>query len=66
MKYNKQELVERAKEASGRGGWRGGGRPVTAYKVPLMVRISQEAADKLAGVKNKSEYIDELIKAAKE
>jgi hypothetical protein len=27
-----------------------------------MVRVSQEAADKLAGVKNKSEYIDELIK----
>ncbi len=38
------------------------GRPVTAYKVPLMVRISQEAADKIAGVANKSEYIDELIK----
>ena len=54
------------KKTSGRGGWRGGGRPVTALKVPLMVRISQEAADKLAGVKNKSEYIDELIKAAKE
>jgi hypothetical protein len=57
---------EEAKKTTGRGGWRGGGRPVTAYKVPLMVRISQEAADKLAGVKNKSEYIDELIKAAKE
>ena len=38
------------------------GRPVTAYKVPLMVRISQEAADKLAAVANKSEYIDNLIK----
>ena len=37
-------------------------RPVTAYKVPLMVRISQEAADKIADVANKSEYIDELIK----
>ena len=40
------------------------GRPVTAYKVPLMVRISQEAADKIADVSNKSEYIDELIKKA--
>ena len=40
------------------------GRPVTAYKVPLMVRITQEAADKLADVPNKSEYIDELIKNA--
>ena len=38
------------------------GRPVTAYKVPLMVRISQEAADMIADVHNKSEYIDELIK----
>ena len=38
------------------------GRPVTPYKVPLMVRISQEAADKIANVENKSEYIDELIK----
>lgn len=57
---------EEAKKTSGRGGRReGSGRPVTALKVPLMVRISQEAADKLAGVKNKSEYIDELIKQAK-
>lgn len=53
---------EATKKTSGRGGWRGGGRPVTAYKVPLMVRISQEAADMIADVKNKSEYIDELIK----
>ena len=37
------------------------GRPVTAYKVPLMVRVSQEAADKLANVGNKSEVIDRLI-----
>ena len=34
---------------------------MTAYKVPLMVRISQEAADLLADVKNRSEYIDGLI-----
>lgn len=47
---------------SNRGGWRGGGRPVTVYKVPVMVRISQEAADLLADVKNRSEYIDTLIK----
>ena len=35
---------------------------MTPYKIPLMVRISQEAADKIANVENKSEYIDELIK----
>ena len=37
------------------------GRPVTAYKVPLMVRVSQEAADKIAQATNKSEVIDRLI-----
>ena len=37
------------------------GRPVTAYKVPLMVRVSQEAADKIAQAQNKSEVIDRLI-----
>ena len=37
------------------------GRPVTAYKVPLMVRVSKEAADKLVGAQNKSEVIDRLI-----
>lgn len=41
------------------------GRPVTPYKVPLMVRISQEAADKIAPIENKSQYIDELIKKDK-
>lgn len=52
---------EETNKTSGRGGWRGGGRPVTVYKVPVMVRISQEAADLLADVKNRSEYIDGLI-----
>ena len=56
--------MEEEKKKSGRGGWRGGGRPVTPYKINLMVRITQEAADMLAGVKNKSEYIDALIKEA--
>ena len=57
--------MEQEPKKSGRGGWRGGGRPVTAYKHTLYVRISQEAADKIAGVKNKSEYIDALILNAK-
>lgn len=52
------------KKTSGRGGYRGGVRPTTDRKIPLMVRISQEAADIIAGVKNKSEYIDTLIKNA--
>lgn len=37
------------------------GRPVTPYKHSVMVRVSQEAADKLASVPNKSEVIDRLI-----
>lgn len=41
------------------------GRPVTPYKVNLMVRITQEASDKIADVPNKSELIDTLIKKAK-
>ena len=40
------------------------GRPVTPYKVNLMVRISQEAADKIAAIDNKSAWIDDLIKKA--
>lgn len=50
-------------EEKKRGGRReGSGRPETDRKVALSVRISQEAADKLATVANKSEFIDELIK----
>lgn len=47
-----------------RGGHRpGAGRPFTERNVPLLVRITQEAADKLARLTdNKSEYIDNLIK----
>lgn len=37
------------------------GRPVTPYKHNLMVRVSQEAADKIATCPNKSEVIDRLI-----
>lgn len=47
-----------------RGGARpGSGRPVTDRNIPVMVRLSQEAADKLKRLtRNKSEFIDELIK----
>jgi len=45
------------------GGYRiGGGRPATDRNVAVTVRISQEAADKLKTVKNKSEFIDRIIK----
>ena len=46
-----------------RGGARpGSGRKVTPYKIPLNVRITQEAADMIADIPAKSEYIDGLIK----
>lgn len=47
------------------GGYRlGGGRPTTDRKCSLNVRISQEAADKLDKVANKSEVVDRLIREA--
>ena len=55
-----EEINEQKK--SGRGGDRGGRRPETDRKVPLTVRISQEAKDKLDKVKNKSEWIDAAVK----
>lgn len=45
------------------GGYRpNSGRPATDRNIPITVRISKEAADKLATVKNKAEFIDNLIK----
>ena len=50
-------------DKSQRGGRRpGSGRPSNDRNIPLMVRISKEAAEKLQSVVNKSEFIDELIK----
>lgn len=40
----------------------GAGRPANDRNIMVSVRISQEAADKLATVRNKSEFIDTLIK----
>ena len=46
-----------------RGGSRpGAGRPANDRKIMVGVRISQEAADILNAQKNKSEYIDNLIR----
>lgn len=47
------------------GGYRpGGGRPPTNRNISVNFRISKEAADILNKQKNKSEYIDNLIKEA--
>ena len=55
-------------KTNNRGGYRpGGGRPQTDRQIYLNVRISKEAADKLTRItKNKSEFIDRLIKEAAE
>ena len=50
----------------GWGGSRGGGRPVTDRNVAITIRISQEAADILKEQRNKSEFIDTLIKQSKQ
>lgn len=56
-------MEQKEEKKSKRGGARpGSGRKVTPYKIPLNVRITQEAADMIAGITAKSEYIDELIK----
>lgn len=44
------------------GARQGAGRKPNDRSVPLMVRVSPEAAQVLDGVRNKSEYIDDLIK----
>ena len=50
----------------GWGGSRGGGRPVTDRNVAVTIRISQEASDILKEQRNKSEFIDTLIKQSKQ
>jgi len=50
-------------EEKKRGGRReGSGRPETDRKIAITVRVSREAADKLATIANKSEFIDTMIK----
>ena len=47
----------------GRGGYRGGVRPSTGRDVPVGIRLSRESAEKLEKLtRNKSEFIDNLIK----
>ena len=47
---------------STRGGWHGGIRPATGRTFAVSVRITKEAADILNTKRNKSAYIDNLIK----
>lgn len=53
--------MEQQKKQHG-GSRPGAGRPANDRSIPLMVRISQQAADIVNGQKNKSEFIDNLIK----
>lgn len=57
----------KTKSKNTHGGARlGAGRPNTERDVPLSIRISKEASDILERLtKNKSEYIDTLIKKQK-
>lgn len=47
---------------TGRGGDRGGRRPETDRKCVITVRVSPEAKEKIDTVKNKSKWIDQMIK----
>lgn len=50
---------------SEKGGFRpNAGRPETGRTVKISITISPEAAEKISKIKNKSEYIDKLIKKA--
>ena len=52
-----------AYDDTSRGGYRpGAGRPTNDRSIPLSVRISPEANEKIKRVENKSAIIDELIK----
>ena len=53
-KSRKEKIMEEEKRRRG--------RPVTPYKVGVMVRVTPEAADILKRQPNQSEFIDELIK----
>lgn len=56
-----------AEEKKQWGGYReGGGRPTTDRNIAVTVRISQEASDILNEQKNKSEFVDSLIKSTKQ
>ena len=56
-----------AEEKKQWGGYReGGGRPTTDRNIAVTIRISQEASDILNEQKNKSEFVDSLIKSTKQ
>lgn len=62
--YVNGQLVAEYKDARG-GAQPGAGRPKTERNTALTVRISQDAMNKLNSItKNKSEFIDALIKNA--
>jgi len=52
--------MEQKKRHGGRR--EGAGRKANDRSIPVLVRITKEAADKLNTVGNKSEFIDNLIK----
>ena len=55
------------KEEPGKKGWggsrQGAGRKKADRQVDLHIRISQEAYEKLKLIKNRAQWLDELIKA---
>ena len=57
--------IEENKKKENRGGARpGSGRPAGERTYPIAVRISKQAMEILSKKKNKSEFIDSLIKTS--
>ena len=57
--------MEETLKQSGRGGHREGSGRKALGKKNVTLRLSEESIDKLSQVKNKSEFVDGLIKKAK-
>lgn len=57
---------EETKKTSGRGGRREGSGRKALGKKAVTLKLSEESVAVLARQENKSEFVDELIKAAKE
>lgn len=57
--------MEEILKQSGRGGHREGSGRKALGKKAVTLRLSEESIDKLSQVKNKSEFVDGLIRKAK-
>ena len=55
------KIMEEAKKTTGRGGRREGSGRKALGKKAVTLKLSEESVEILSNVKNKSEYVDQLI-----